>query len=66
MFTIRIRSIKYLDVLISDTKPIQALLISQGPMIKKVGDEYQMSIGIHNKGNVSENIQINGAIFNIF
>lgn len=66
MFPIRIRSIKYLDVFVSDTKSIQAITIDQKPKFKKIGDEYEINIAISNKGNIDENIHIKSILYNIF
>lgn len=66
MFTIRIRAIKYLDVFVSETKPIQTIRLSQSPTISKTDDEYIMSFWIQNKGNIAEKIHITSILSNIF
>lgn len=66
MFTIRIRSIKYLDVFVSDTESIQAFALSQKPKFNKIGDEYEINLWIFNKGNIDENIHIKSTLSNIF
>lgn len=64
MFTIRIRSVKFIDMLVSNTEAIQTLIISQAPTIQKTGDEYNIQIWITNSGNVDEKIDITSKIFN--
>lgn len=66
MFTIRLRSIKYLDVLVSDTKAVQVLDISQWARIKRMGDEYIITLWIKNKGNVDEKVHITSILSNMF
>ena len=65
MFMIRIRSIKYLDISVSNTEPIQTVDIQQKPTIKKVWDEYSMSIWVNNKGNIDEFFYITSILSNI-
>lgn len=36
MFTVRVRAVKYLDILVSDSKVIQTVDLSQKPILKKV------------------------------
>lgn len=66
MFTVRIRSIRFADILVSDTKAVQMISISENPRLIKTDDEYAITIGIMNKGNVEEKVDIEGAITNIF
>ncbi|MEI8008939.1 MAG: hypothetical protein WCI00_06195 [bacterium] len=44
MFTVRVRAVKYLDILVSDGKISQVVTMSQKPTIKKVGDEYVITM----------------------
>jgi hypothetical protein len=44
MFTIRFRTVKYLDILVFDGDAIQAVDISQKPTIQKKADEYVVSL----------------------
>lgn len=66
MFTVRIRSVKYIDILVTDTEPIQAIKLFQAPMLTQVDNEYIVSFGIKNEGNVPEKIHITSTISNIF
>jgi len=43
MFSVRIRSIKYVDVFVSDTKAVQAIKLSQSPILTKMDNEYIIS-----------------------
>ncbi len=65
MFTVRVRAVKYLDILVSDGKISQVVTMSQKPTIKKVGDEYVITMWVKNKGNVDEKIHITSTLFNI-
>ncbi len=65
-FTVRIRSTKYIDVFVSDTKAIQTINLSQSPILTKVDDEYIISFWIANKGNIEEKLHITSVLSNIF
>jgi len=64
MFSVRVRAVRYLDVLVSDGKAIQAIIISQKPHIQKKGNEYVVIMWIKNNWNVDEKIHIDSAIYN--
>jgi hypothetical protein len=66
MFTIRIRSIKYVDVFVSELKAKQTIRMSQSPIITKIDNEYIISFWIQNRGNVPEKIHITSLLSNIF
>ena len=66
IFTIRIRSIKYVDIFVSDTKAIQMVYISKSPNIKKIWEEYAVTLWLKNKGNVDEKIHVTSVIYNMF
>ena len=65
MFTVRVRAVKYLDILVSDGKISQVVSMSKKPTIKKLGDEYIIAMGVNNKGNVDEKVHITSTLFNI-
>ncbi len=65
MFSVRVRAVRFVDVMVSDTKAIQGLSISKRPTLTKVGDEYVITLGIHNYGNVDEQVAITGRVSNI-
>ena len=64
MFSIVLRSVKFIDILVTNTKPIQVIKVSQRPKIIKIGDEYQISFWLKNKGNVQEKISITTILSN--
>jgi len=66
MFSVRIRSIKYVDVFVSDTKTVQAIKLSQSPILTKMDNEYIISFWIKNEGNVEEKLHIVSTLSNIF
>lgn len=66
MFTVRIRSIKYIDVFVSDSPAIQAIKLSQSPILAKMDGEYVISFWIKNKGNVEEKLHIVSTLSNMF
>lgn len=65
MFTVRIRSIKYIDVLVNDTKATQAVKLSQSPTLTKIDNEYLISFWVTNEWNVPEKIHIVSILSNI-
>lgn len=65
MFTVRFRTVKYLDVLVSDSQAIQAINISQKPSIQKKGNEYIISLWIINTGNIDENVHVVSTLSNV-
>lgn len=65
MFSVRVRAVRYLDVLVSDGKAIQAIVISQKPHIQKKGNEYVVTMWVKNNWNVDEKIHIASTIYNI-
>lgn len=65
MFTVRIRSIKYLDIYVSETKAVQVISLSQSPTISKIDNEYIISFWIKNEGNLPEKIHITSILSNI-
>lgn len=65
-FSIRIRAIKFIDMLVSDSPAKQMIDISQVPKLIKSKNEYIVQIGIQNKGNISEKIHISSLLSNIF
>lgn len=65
MFSIRVRSVKYIDVFVSDTQAVEAIHITQAPSLTQVGDEYIIQVGVENQGNVEEKLQITSVLSNI-
>lgn len=65
MFTVRFRTVKYLDVLVSDSEAIQAISISQKPIIQKKADEYVVSLWIINNGNIDEKVHVISTLSNV-
>lgn len=66
MFTLRVRSVKYIDVFVSDTQAVEAINITQAPSLTQVGDEYIIQVGVENQGNVEEKLQITSVLSNVF
>lgn len=66
MLTVRIRSIKFVDIFVAWTQAKQMIKLSQSPILTRIDDEYIISFGIKNEGNVPENIHIVSKISNIF
>lgn len=66
MFTIRIRSTKYIDVFVSNTTAMQSIKVSQSPILTKTDGEHILSFGIKNEGNVEEKVHITSVLSNIF
>jgi len=66
MFTIRIRSIKYIDIFVNDTQASQAITLSQSPTLTNIDNEYIISFWIKNEWNVPEKIHIVSVLSNIF
>jgi len=66
MFTIRIRSTKYIDVFVSDTTAVQSIKVSQSPILTRTDGEHILSFGIKNDSNVEEKIHITSVLSNIF
>ena len=66
MFTIRIRSIKYVDIFVSDTQAVQMIYVSQSPILKKLKDEWVVTLWVNNRGNVDEKIHVTNVISNMF
>lgn len=66
MFTVRIRAVKFIDMFVGNTNPIQVIKVSQSPKIKKTNEEYSISFSIKNKGNVPEKLHITSTLSNMF
>lgn len=66
MFTIRIRSTKYIDVFVSNTTAVQSIKVSQSPILTATDDEHILSFGIKNEGNVEEKVHITSTLSNVF
>jgi len=66
MLTVRIRSVKYIDVFVTDRKAIQTIKVSQSPILTKTDNEYILSFGLENQGNIEEKIHITSILSNIF
>lgn len=66
MLTVRIRSVKYIDVFVTDRKAIQTIRVSQSPILTKTDNEHILTFGIENKGNIEEKIQITSILSNTF
>ena len=65
MFTIRIRSIKYIDIFVANSDAVQMIYMSKTPSMKKVWDEYIITLWVNNKGNVDEKVHIISKLSNI-
>lgn len=59
-----IRSAKFIDVFVSGANPTQMIDIFQNPKIKKIGNEYSITLWIANNGNVDEKIHIQSLLSN--
>lgn len=66
MLTVRIRSVKYIDIFVTDRKAIQTIKVSQSPILTKTDNEYILSFGLENQGNIEEKIHITSILSNIF
>lgn len=66
MFTIRIGVVKFIDIFVGNTDPIQVIQLSQSPILTKVDNEHIVSFWVENKGNVEEKINVTSIISNIF
>lgn len=66
IFTIRIRSTKYIDVFVSNTTAVQSIKVSQSPILTATDDEHILSFGIKNEGNVEEKVHITSTLSNVF
>ncbi|MFA7298195.1 MAG: hypothetical protein WC010_00975 [Candidatus Absconditabacterales bacterium] len=66
IFTVRIRSIKYIDIFVSNSKAVQMITLSQSPILTKIDNEYIITLGLINKGNVPEKLHITSVLSNIF
>jgi len=66
MLTVRIRAIKFLDIFVGNTEPTQVIKLSQSPILTKIDDEYIISFGIKNEGNIAEKLYIVSTLSNIF
>lgn len=65
IITVRIRSIKFIDIYVSETKAQQKITLSQSPTISKIDNEYIISFWIKNEGNIPEKIHITSILSNI-
>lgn len=64
MINVIVRSAKFIDVFVGKGKVSQVISMTT-PTIKKVGDEYILTLWINNKGNVDEKISITSTLSNI-
>ena len=66
MFSIVVRSVKYIDIYVEKTSIMQSISIDQSQKIKKQEDEYSLDFFLVNKGNIDEKVNVKTTISNIF
>lgn len=66
MLTVRIRSIKYIDIFVANKTPIQVIKLSQAPILTRIDNEYIISFWLVNQWNIDEKIHVVNTLSNIF